>query len=52
MPAGTPNCTISVELRKPNGTYKPAVVHSYPSPWTAKPYCPNMGEAINMAHNG
>jgi hypothetical protein len=51
-PTGTPNCTINVELRRPNGTFRPPVVHTYASPLTRQPFCPNMGEAINLGRNG
>src|SRR5256885_768103 len=52
VPTGTPTCTISVEIRRPNGTYRPPAVHSYTSPWTRQPFCPNMGEAINLGPLG
>src|SRR5690242_5671318 len=51
-PTGTPNCTISVELRRPDGTFRPPVVHTYASPLTRQPLCPNMGEAINLGRHG
>lgn len=51
-PTGTPNCTISVELRRPNGTYRPPAVRTYASPFTRQPFCPDMGEAINLGPLG
>jgi len=51
-PSGTPNCTVNVEYRRPDGSYGAPVTHTYTSPWRQLPLCPNMGEAINLAKNG
>lgn len=51
-PTDTPNCTVSVEYRRANGTYRAPVTHSYVSPWPRQPFCPNMGEAINLGKRG
>lgn len=51
-PTDTPTCTVNVEYRRPDGTYRPAVPHSYTSPWPNQPFCPNMGEAINLGPKG
>jgi len=45
-------CTVTVEYRRPNGSYGAPVTHTYTSPWPRQPFCPNMGEAINLAKNG
>lgn len=51
-PAWTPNCAISVEYRNPNGSYQAPQTHTYASPWSRQPFCPNMGEAINLGPLG
>ncbi|MFD9734689.1 FG-GAP repeat domain-containing protein [Umezawaea sp. NPDC059074] len=49
---GNPTCTVSVETRKPDGTYLAPVVHSYTSPMTREPRCPNMGVAVDLKGDG
>lgn len=47
-----PTCTVSVEYGRPDGTFHAPVSHSYTSPWPNQPFCPNMGEAINLGPQG
>jgi len=49
---GDPTCTVSVEIRKPDGTYKAPVVHSYTSPVASEPKCPDMGVAVDLKGDG
>jgi hypothetical protein len=49
---GDPTCTVSVETRKPDGTYQAPVVHSYTSPIESEPKCPNMGVAVDLKGDG
>jgi hypothetical protein len=44
----TRTCTLRVEYRRPDGTFRAPVTHTYTSPATAMPYCPNMGEVVNL----
>jgi hypothetical protein len=51
-PVGTSStCTLTVEYRRANGAFRPAVTHTYTSPVTHAPYCPNMGEVVNLGGN-
>ena len=47
-----PTCTVSVEYLRADGTYHAPLTHSYTSPWPNQPFCPNMGEAINLGPQG
>jgi len=48
---GDPTCTVSVETRKPDGTYQAPVVHSYTLPIKGE-LCPNMGVAVDLKGDG
>ncbi|MDQ3404411.1 MAG: VCBS repeat-containing protein [Actinomycetota bacterium] len=48
----TRTCTLTVEYRKPNNTYRPPVTHTYTSPAPYVPYCPNMGEVVDLGGDG
>jgi len=50
--AGTSTCTVSVETRRADGTYQPPVLHSYTSPYTVEPKCPDMGVAVDLKGDG
>jgi hypothetical protein len=47
-----PTCTVDIEYARPDGTFRAPLTHSYTSPWPNQPFCPNMGEAINLGKNG
>jgi hypothetical protein len=49
---GDPTCTVSVEIRKPDGTYRAPVVHNYTSPIEREPRCPDMGVAVDLKGDG
>jgi hypothetical protein len=52
-PAGNnPVCTLTVEYRRADGTYEPPRSHSFTSPYTRGPYCPDMGVAIDLGGKG
>jgi hypothetical protein len=51
-PTGTPTCEVSVEYGKRDGGFRAPQTYSYTSPWPNQPFCPNMGEAINLGKRG
>ncbi|MBC6448887.1 FG-GAP repeat domain-containing protein [Actinokineospora xionganensis] len=48
----TTTCTVSVETMKPDGTYRAPKTRSFTSPATRLPYCPDMGEAVDLDSDG
>ena len=48
----TTTCTLTVEYRRPDGTYRQPITHTYTSIFPEQPFCPNMGEAINLGPRG
>lgn len=44
----TRTCTLQVEYRRPDGTFRAPVTHTYTAPETHLPHCPNMGEVVNL----
>lgn len=45
-------CSVAVETRKPNGSYRAPKIRYYASPATHQPYCPDMGEAVDLDGDG
>lgn len=48
-PVGTTRtCTLQVEYRRADGTFRAPVTHTYTAPDLPAPHCPNMGEVVNL----
>ncbi|GAA2977555.1 FG-GAP repeat domain-containing protein [Actinokineospora diospyrosa] len=45
-------CDITVELGAPGGGYDGANYHRYESPVASEPYCPDMGEIVDLGGDG
>lgn len=41
-------CSVAIETRKPDGSYRAPKIRYYTSPATRQPYCPNMAEAVDL----
>ena len=44
----TRTCTLQVEYRRSDGTFRAPVTHTYTSPAPVAPFCPNMGEVVDL----
>lgn len=44
----TRTCTLQVEYRRADGAFRPPVTRTYTSPAPYAPYCPNMGEVVDL----
>lgn len=49
--ATTRTCTVTVRLGRPNGTFGPPAVHTYTSPVTSPPSCPDVGVAVKLGNH-
>ncbi|MGW5053904.1 FG-GAP repeat domain-containing protein [Actinokineospora sp. NPDC004072] len=50
--AVTPTCSLQVEHRNADGTFAPPITHTYTSHYRTRPYCPDMGEVVDLGGDG